>query len=119
MSSASDETTAPPEAGGEEGRIRTLDGLWDAVEELKAAVLGGGGQGSESSPESKAPADVQAEVRAELAKLKQAEERKAARDKEKADNEARLAAIEDKVREKPPKEYRKVERFMRWDKDEK
>lgn len=103
--------TAQQEAAPVEDRVDALSGKVDQI----LSFLSGGkseGAGTESEPE--APADVAAEVRAELAKLKAADERKAARDKEKSDAENRLKAVEDKVKEQPPREYRKVTNFMGW-----
>jgi len=93
-----------------------VDNLSDKVDQILAHLKPGGSEaGTETDPEP--AADVAAEVRAELAKLKSAEQAKAKRDQDKADTESRLAAVEDKVKEKPPMEYRKVTNWMGWTED--
>lgn len=108
------ETAAETPAAAAPVSEATIGDLID--EKIRAALEALKGDGSTPEPE---PQDVAAEVRAELAKLEQAEDRKAARDTEKAANEARLAAIEERQKavEKPPKEYKKVQAWM-WGKDE-
>lgn len=110
MSEQDTETPAPE--GSEEKRIDTLEQKVDRI----LSMLSGGGKddaGSESEPEP--AADPKAEMRAELAKLQAAERRKAARDAEKQANEDRLKKIEEKLTEKPPREYKRSTKFMRWE----
>jgi hypothetical protein len=59
-------------------------------------------------------------MRAELAKLQRAEKVKQQREADKKASEDRLAAVEAKLVEKPPTEYKKSTNFMRWrDKEDK
>ncbi len=109
------------EQSTEETRIHSIDELSEKVERILSMLSGSGQQdaGSESEPEEPA-ADPKAEMRAELAKLQAAEKRKQAREQEKAAGEARLSAIEEKLKEKPPREYKRSTKFMRWqDEDDK
>lgn len=96
----------------EEGRIHSLEELSEKVDRILAALPGLGQGGSEPEPEP--AADPKAEMRAELAKLQAAEKRKQAREQEKAATEGRFKAIEEKLKEKPPREYSRVTNFMGW-----
>ena len=109
MTEQATEEPAAPETEGQP-TLEKLDAKVDRLAEAVGKLLGGG----EKAAEAEEPASVAAEVQRELARLKQAEDRKAARDKEKSDLDAKLAALEDKVKEKPPREYRKVENWHKW-----
>ena len=110
-------TTEPPASlpaeTSDEPTVKELAGKVDQILD----VLKGGHPEAGSESEPAAPEDTAAVVRSELAKLKAKEDAKARTDKEKADTAARLEKVEKAV-EKPPREYRKVTRFMRWTGDD-
>ena len=116
MTEQTTETSAEPDGEGE--RIQSLTALSDKVDRLAGMVeklVGGGQRETPAEPAAEADGDTRAQTRqaaAEIARRKAAREARAARD---AESEARLKAVEDKVREKPPAEYRRVTRFMRWE----
>lgn len=102
------ETEAVPEPGGEDTPSLTelSDKVDSIIDTLKRLIPGHSDEPAAAEPEAETPS-VAAEVRAELAKLKQAEEAKAKRDKDKS----RLDDVEAKVQkisERPPKEYSKI-----------
>jgi hypothetical protein len=102
---------AVPAPTSDEPTVKELAGKVDQI----LGILAGNGRGEpEADPE---PPSVKAEVKAELERLRKAEQAKAERDAEKD----RLTAVEEKVKkvtEKPPREYRKSTRFMRWTGDD-
>lgn len=109
-----DQQAEAPEVEGE--RIHSLADLSEKVDKLFDMLSGQHQeQGSESEPE--AAPDVKAETRRAVAEVRRREAAKAARDREKAEQDARLKAVEEKLKEKPPAEYRRVTRFMRWEGD--
>ena len=113
----SEPATEPP-GDGEPERIHSLDDLVAKVDKLFDWMQGNKDAEPRAAEPEGEPASVAAEVQRELAKVKAAEERKAARDREKAEHDARLAAVEEKVKEKPPAEYRRVTKWMGWTGDE-
>ena len=103
--------------GTQEDRIDRLEGKVDSIIDRLASLLpGGGGEApAKAEPEAAEP-DISSQVKAELAKLKAAEDRKAkaeARDKEVDELKETVA----KIKEKPPKEYRRVTNLV-WGRDE-
>ena len=117
------EPTPEPETESHEGesqgdRLDKVEHKVDVIGQKIDQILGLGHKPDApeaAEPEAEAP-DVASEVRAELAKLKQAEERKAAREKRDADI-SELKETVAKIREKPPKEYRKVTNLV-WGRDD-
>lgn len=84
-----------------------VDSLADAVRAFVTGTPSGGQPGQAEQGE-----DVAAQVRAEVGKIKEADERRRGR-------ESRLDQIEQAVRkiaEKPPREYRRVTKFW-WGED--
>lgn len=122
MTSPAPETPAapdvpPPSEASADERISALDAKVDAIlGKLGSLLPGGNGGGTESSPEpATEPPSIAAEVRAELKKLKAEEDRKARAD---ADLDARVdAKVKEHVRERKPKEYRKITSMI-WGRDE-
>lgn len=111
------EQATEPAADGEAERVQSIDARFERLEAMIRDAIGGGSEPAPEEPE--AAPDVKAETRRAVAEVKRREQAKAARDKENAERESRLAAVEQALKEKPPREYRKVTRFMRWeDKDE-
>ena len=111
-------TEAPEQEGTQEDRIDALEGKVDAIGQKIDQLLGLGKkpeQPTEASAEAEAPT-VAAEVRAELAKLKQAEDRKKARESQAKDIDELKETVK-KIRERPPKEYRKFTNMV-WGRDE-
>ncbi len=109
-----DETTAPaPDSDDEASRIRSLDDLHDKVDRIFSKLFGGGEAEVKKAEEE--PRSVAAEVRAELAKLKRAEDRKKADDDREAEVEERKKKVA--AQEKPPKEYRKITSRLWGDKE--
>ena len=111
---ADDDGTAPPPApaAGAPDLDARVGRLETAISELKDAVAGGGGPGTETGPEP--PANVAEEIR------RQIEERDAAA-KAAADKQAeadRVGALETKLAElteqKPGPPPRRVEKIMGW-----
>lgn len=116
MSDTPAETPAP--ADPEPERIHSIEDLSAKVDKIMDWIAGNKDAEPRAPEPEEEPASVAAEVQRELAKVKAAEERKAARDREKAEHDARLAAVEEKVKEKPPAEYRRVTKWMGWTGDE-
>lgn len=112
MSDTTTEPAAQPEAS-EEKRIDTLESKVDRILDMLSGS-GSSGPGSETTTE-EPPVDPKAEMRSELAKLQAAEKRKQAAAEARERNESRLKAIEEKLTEKPPREYKRSTRFMRWE----
>ena len=111
------ETEAPEAAevtDREPERIESIADLAAAVRALQAKLGGGESRREEPEPE----ADPKAEMRRELARLQAAEKRKQARDAAAKEQADRLAAVEEKVKEKPPREYRRATRIMKWQRPE-
>lgn len=111
-------TDEPEHEGTQEDRIDALEGKVDVIGQKIDQILGLGHkpeQPTEATPEAEAPG-VAAEVRAELAKLKQAEDRKKARESQAKDIDELKETVK-KIRERPPKEYRKVTNMV-WGRDE-
>jgi hypothetical protein len=108
----------PAEPTGEGTEAQRLDKVEDAVEQILGILKGGGGgQGTETDPE-ESKSQAARETRQAVRDILAAEERKKSRDREAAAREARLAAVEDKVKEKPPREYRRVTKWLGWTGDE-
>jgi len=106
------ETTAADPAPAEHpDTLAELTAKVDKIFDILAA-RGDGGGGSESEPEPEP--DVKAETRNAVAEVRRREAARRKRAEEKAASEARLAAVEEKVKEKPPREYRRVENWMGW-----
>lgn len=104
--------------GTQEDRIDALEGKVDVIGQKIDQILGLGKkpeQPTEATAEDETPG-VAAEVRAELAKLKQAEDRKKARESQAKDIDELKETVK-KIRERPPKEYRKVTNLV-WGRDE-
>ena len=99
----------PPASADLDSRVGRLETM---ISELKDAITGGGGQGSESAPEP--PANVAEEIRRQIEE-RDARERAAAEDKARTD---RLGALETRLAElteKPPEPMpRRVEKLMGW-----
>ena len=101
---------------GETPSVSELNQKVDSIiETLKKIVAPGGDAPHEAEAEAEGPS-VAAEVRAELAKLRQAEDRKAAREKRDSDIDELKETVK-KIKERPPKEYRKVTQAV-WGRDE-
>jgi uncharacterized protein YceH (UPF0502 family) len=103
------ETEAPPASADLDARVGRLETM---ISELKDAVTGGGGQGSETAPEP--PQNVAEEIRRQI----EERDRKAAAaadDQAKTDRlgalETRLAELTEHAPEPPP---RRVEKLMGW-----
>jgi hypothetical protein len=113
---ASEPTEPGPETGETQGdRIGTLEGKVDQILDRLASLIPGH-HAEPAADETEGEAPVAEQVKAELAKLKAAEDRKARADK----RDGELAELRQKVeqiREKPPKEYRKVTTAV-WGRDE-
>ena len=103
------ETTPPPAEHPD--TLAELTAKVDKIFDI-LATRGDGEAGSESEPE--AEPDVKTETRNAVAEVRRREAARKKRAEEKAASEARLKAVEEKVKEKPPREYRRVEQFMRW-----
>lgn len=104
-----EETETSPAAEPASSEPSALDKLEAKVDKLAQAVerLMSGGKSEPTGEDQAQAASVADEVRAELARLKQAEDRKSRRD---ADSK-RLDEVEAKVQkiaEKPPREYRRI-----------
>jgi uncharacterized protein YceH (UPF0502 family) len=103
------ETETPPASADLDSRVGRLETM---ISELKDAITGGGGQGSETAPEP--PANVAEEIRRQIEE-RDARDRAAAEDKAKTD---RLGALETKLAEltekQPEPMPRRVERIMGW-----
>lgn len=100
---------AVAEPGGEGTNDERIGRLESAVNEILTLIKGK----PAVTASDEETTSVASEVKRELEKLRAAEDRKRERDAEKG----KLAELEDKVRkvtEKPPREYRKVTRFMGW-----
>jgi hypothetical protein len=100
--------------GSHGDRLESLESKVDGIVETLKKILHTDSETSVETvePEAEEP-DVASQVKAELAKLKAAEDRKAkaeARDKEMDE----LKETGAKIKEKPPREYRKVTQFMQW-----
>lgn len=120
MTDQATETTPPPapaEPAEGEPTIAKLDEKVDKLADAVRALLDGGGKGSSEPELSDQDRDTASLVREELAKLKQAEDRKARKDAE----AGKLADLEGKVKaitEKAPREYKRVTRWMGWTGDD-
>lgn len=97
--------TAPPDTAEWRQKIE------DKIDRLAEMLKGGGKeQGSEAEPSE--PASMSAEVRRELEKLRAEEERT----RKDAERDAEVGELKAKVNaERPPREYRRATRVMRWD----
>jgi len=102
----------PAAAEPEKSESARLDTLESKVDRLIDLVTG---SGSEQPTEPEPEPDVKAETRNAVAEVKRREAARQKRAEEKAANEKRLAAVEEAVKEKPPREYRRVTRWMRWE----
>ena len=117
MSEQPDTAPEPEGDGGygehETSRVRSLDDLHDKVDKIFGKLFGDGEKAAEKAEAE--PRSIAAEVRAELAKLKRAEDRKKADD----DRAAEVEELKKKVaaQEKPPKEYRKITSRLWGDKE--
>lgn len=82
-----------------------------AIAELRDMLRGSGTErGSEGEPDQ--PASISAEVRRELQKLRADE----ARVQRESERDAEVADLKEKVNaERPPREYRRATKVMRWD----
>jgi hypothetical protein len=102
------ETEAVPEPSGDDTpSLAEVNSKVDSIiDTLKRLLPGHGEEPPAAEPEPETPS-VAAEVRAELAKLKQAEERKAARENDKSRLDDVEATVK-KIAERPPKEYSKI-----------
>lgn len=112
MSETEVETPAAvAEPGGEGTNDERIGRLESAVNEILTLIKGKpAADRTDVDDEDERMALV---MRKELAKLKASEDRKAERDAERG----KIAQLEDtvkKITEKPPREYRKVTRFMGW-----
>jgi len=111
------EETASEHDGTQGDRLESLESKVDGIVETLKRITGGGHEEAPATVEAEAEEpDVAAQVKAELAKLKAAEDRKAkaeARDKDVDE----LKETVKKIKEKPPKEYRKVTNLI-WGRDE-
>jgi uncharacterized protein YceH (UPF0502 family) len=103
------ETETPPASPDLDARVGRLETM---ISELKNAITGGGGQGSESTPEP--PANVAEEIRRQINE-RDARAAAAAEDKARTDRlgalETKLAELAEKAPEPMP---RRVERIMGW-----
>jgi len=99
----------PPESADLDARVGRLETM---IAELKDAITGSGGSGTESAPEP--PANVAEEIRRQIEE-RDAREKAAAEDKAKTD---RIGALETRLAElaeKPPEPMpRRVEKLMGW-----
>lgn len=116
MSSAVSEqdTETPAAEPGQplEQRVNTIE---DKLDKVLGMLTGGGDKPAESDePEEDAKSVAAREARAEVQRLAKLEQAKKSRDDEKAAAEARIAAVEEKVKEKPPREYRKITKWHGW-----
>ena len=106
-----EQETSTPEPQGEDRVSRLEDKVDHLIEQVKGLFTGGGKTEAEAEPQS-----VGEEIKRELARLKQAEDRK----KTTAEKDAELARLKEQVKklaEKPPKEYRKITQRI-WGPDE-
>ena len=113
MSEPQAETPAPPAEGEGTPTVAQLDQKVDRLTELVERVLGGGGHDApqaNAAPEAE-PVDVGAEVRREMQKLHEKEQRQAAKE---AEDDAALTDKIKKVVEKPPREFKKATERMGW-----
>ena len=103
------ETEAPPASPDLDERVGRLETM---ITELKNAITGSGGSGTETAPEP--PANVAEEIRRQIEE-RDAREKAAAEDKAKTDRigalETRLAELTEKAPEPMP---RRVEKLMGW-----
>jgi len=85
----------------------------DRLEQLVRDALGsrGDGGGQAADPD---PADVKAETRRAVAEVQRREAARQRRAAEQGKLEGRIKAVEDKVKERAPREYSRITRFMRW-----
>ena len=111
------EEHAPEHEGTQGDRLEAVESKLDGViETLKKILHPGDGEAPAAAEPAAEEPDVASQVKAELAKLKAAEDRKAkaeARDKEVDE----LKETVKKIKEKPPKEYRRVTNLI-WGRDE-
>jgi hypothetical protein len=83
------------------------------AESVKSAVAGLGGEKKEDSGEGKkdlSGGDITQQVQRELARVRE-HERRTQREK---DIDTTLAALQERTKEKPPVERRRVHKFMGW-----
>lgn len=100
-------------AGREEQHITSLEELGEKLSKLWDMVTGGDKPEPKGKPAEEEDGSVKATVRAELAKLRQAED--AAKSQEDRDREhAELKAKVEAIPERRPREYRKPTNFMGW-----
>lgn len=100
---------------GETPTVSELDRKVDSIIETLKRIVSPGEKPEAAEPAAGEP-DVGAEVRAELAKLKAAEDRK----KKAEDRDKEVSELKDtvaKIKERKPKEYRKVTNLV-WGRDE-
>ena len=120
MSETTTETPEPPAEGTP--TVPELAAKVDAQESKLDKILGmltGHGAESPAEPEAEdAKSIAQREARQAVQDLQRREQAKAKRDAAAGELKALRDKV-DKITEKAPREYRKVERFMRWDKDDK
>ena len=114
------EPTPEPETESHEGesqgdRLDKVEHKVDVIGQKIDQILGLGHKPEQAEAEGESP-DVASEVRAELAKLKQAEERKAAREKQASEIDELKQTVK-AIKERPPKEYRRVTNVV-WGRDE-
>lgn len=114
---ASGGTDLPAETPeGETPSLEALDHKVDGIIETLKKILHPGEEApTQATAEGEGP-DIGAEVRSELAKLKAAEDRKAAREKQAGEIDELKQAVA-KIKERPPKEYRRVTNLV-WGRDE-
>lgn len=120
MSDTTTEATPEPPAEGTP-TVPELAAKVDAQESKLDKILSmlGGSAESPGEPEAEdAKSIAQREARAAVQDLQRREQAKAKRDAAAGELKALRDKV-DKITEKAPREYRRVERFMRWDKDEK
>jgi hypothetical protein len=108
------ETEASGDSQG--ARIGTLEEKVDRILQRLGDLLPGHKAEVETAGPAGEEAPVAEQVKAELAKLKAAEDRKASKDKQSADI-AELKDRVEKIKEKAPKEYRRVTTAV-WGRDE-
>ena len=100
-----------PEPDSEGTRIQSIDTLMEKVDKVLAMVSGGGKAAGKGEPDPEE--GVSSVVQRELARLKAAEDEKAARearDKEFTEVKARV----EKIPERRPREYRRATNMMKW-----
>lgn len=115
MTSSESETPTPepaePDSSGESqgDRIEDLESKVDRI----LSMLTGGKTPEAEAPEEDAKSIAQREARAAVQDLQRREAAKQKRDREAGELKALREKV-DKITEKAPEEYRRVECFMRW-----